>query len=351
MRLFGYDIRLVNLAKVSDSQTRSVRNVYERQPSVIGWVEFNYPFADTAVTTCLKMITNRANNAVFTAEKDLIASAEVINFVSENVYYIIKSILSKGYIIVDALNLRFLKAGELQKFGDTLTVPDNCVLIQSEVFRADGVSDFEKLKSIFAKLDAVENADGSLITNYGAMGVISPEHEKIRPDTRENIQKDYGKNYGITFGKWKLIIADEPLRFSQIKLPISELRLSDKQKNAILSICAYFDIPKDLHPLFEDATYQNARDKEVQFYSNVIHTYVKMLQSCIEKIYKKRSNVPNRFWHDFVGVYSLESRRYLTVQRTREEWQFWNDVIENENTTDLQRENARNRQNKILDEL
>jgi hypothetical protein len=251
-----------------------------------------------------------------------------------------------GYAVINYVDLEMKPATDYSK-----NFPNNAVFY-SQTYKMLKLSDFSVLNPILKKIELLENSDSSLIENYGAMGIISPrDGEFIKDETREVIQNQYNDNYGLKFGKWKIIIADRPLTFTQINLPIRELQISQKISDAILNLIAYFDIPSELHPLFsKNATYENKKHAEIALYDNVITKHSDTLLKILYDL-AILNGVFTEFWYDFDIVYSLESRKYLNVQRVREEYAFWVSVIDNIKTTDKQKENAMIRINQLLEIL
>ena len=348
-KLFNKHIYIVsNSAVPTSTPTRSGRTNWATQ----SWTTWALPFATIAEQTALTQIFSRVEKAKFKTmqtktdgTKPEQSVLDLINFVEANATQILFYLYKNGWVVI---NYKDLTICENQ--SDLKKLRKNTTVFYSDTYNKLKRSDSAILKPLLRKIDTLENADSSLIENYGAMGIISPRSEKIRDTTREIIQRDYAENYGITFGKWKMIIADEPLDFTQVRLPIRDLQIREKSRDANLKLIAYFDIPKDLHPLFENATYQNARDKEVQFYSNIVSTYADKLLKILDYLAILNGKILE-FWYDFENVYSLESRKYLTVQRTREEWTFWNQVIASEHTTEAQVAYAKTRIQQLLETL
>ena len=302
-------------------------------------------FATSEIFTIFELISSRLQNADFQSEKEFISSNEIINFVTENRKGILLNLFNNGYIIFNAVDLT-VREDYYKREGVGIVEIDlgeNEILVTSETFRISGRSDRQILISKLEYLNSLSNSDWSLVENYGAMGIISPDGKGVTGDSstfnpaeRKEIQDDYQNNYGLKFGKWKMIISKSALRYQKIDLPIKDLELVTKRKQAILDICAYLNFPKELHPYFENSKYKNLEEAEIQCYTNCIQNNAETLLQVIVDLYNFRKKnterflLDNEFWFDFNNVYSLENAKHTQILRIREEYEFWQSLRETE---------------------
>jgi hypothetical protein len=124
---------------------------------------------------------------------------------------------------------------------------------------------------MFLHIENLLNAINATTENLGAMGVLSPETtagvmSKLGDKEKEAIQKDWRENYGLKIGKWSIMISNTPTKFQQINLPIKDLELSQKLKDAIQILAGYLEVPYELIATSANSTYANrfdARDGEL----------------------------------------------------------------------------------------
>lgn len=298
-------------------------------------------FAFSELISIFNLILARLKNANFQSSVDFITTREIISFIENNRLSILLNLYSNGFIVIDTKNLEIRNDYFQERVFSSefdLDVGENDVVFLSEIFRATGRSDKNILKSKIDFIDTINNADWSLIDSYGAMGIISPDGQDVAgniltfdKEEREAIQDDYKENYGLKLGKWKLIISKNPLKFSQINLPIKELELSEKKRSLVLDLCTYFKFPKELHPYFESSKFKNLAEAEVQCYTNCIQDYANIFTRIIELIYHQKRKtqaylLPVDFWFDFNNVYSLEEAKHTQIMRIKEELEFWQNI-------------------------
>lgn len=299
----------------------------------------NFAFAD--LMSVFNLIFSRLKNAEYSCKVEFISTKKIISFVEENMKSIFLNLFYQGFVIINTEELKIRSDYFSNRiFSDTLEIPtlEGEIIIVSDTLKSTGKSDFQILKSKVDFLDTINNVDWSLIDSYGAMGILSPDGQDVAgniltfsKNDREEIQKDYSENYGLNFGKWKLLISKKPLKFSQISLPIKALEISEKRRGLILDLCAYLNIPKELHPIFENSKYKNLEEAEVQCYTNCIQSHAEIAKSIIEEIYNEKRKtehflIENEFWHDFNNVYSLENAKHSQILRINEELEFWQKI-------------------------
>lgn len=141
----------------------------------------------------------------------------------------------------------------------------------SDTYMIFGKTDYNTCKDLFLHIDNLLNAINATTENLGAMGVLSPESTvgvmgKIGDTEKKAIQDDWRKNYGLKVGKWSIMISNTPTKFQQINLPIKDLELSSKLKDAIQILAGYLEVPYELIATSAQSTFSNrfdARDGEL----------------------------------------------------------------------------------------
>lgn len=300
-----------------------------------------HDFARSEVLECQKMISDRLTNMVFVGDKDFIALRDIWEFVKINTLQIMRRVFNDGYCIIDVGKMDFLRqrSGSAVRTDGHMVIdtPPGCVAVMSDVFRATGKPEAWFLADKLKFLNIINSADLSLIENYGAMGIISPETDNsvaggfLSEAEIKVLQDRYTSLYGVTSGKWSMLFAPKPLKYSQISLPISELQLSDKRLYVLKAIYAAFGIPKELSPYFSDATYENRRQAELDFYSGAIKKWAELLLLTARRMYDVRRLsetylLPCEQWYEFRGVYVLEEARKTEREAAREELKFWDEL-------------------------
>lgn len=295
-------------------------------------------FAITDILGILQMVSNRMSNVVYHSEIEYLKVDKLFDFVRKNTLKILCKLFFDGYFVYDIKENRFADVDE-DRINDYRN-NDDFVLFVDPFLRATDKTQRHALMPYLDMLDVVNNADLNLLKNYGAMGVLSPESSQFQDGVfddkaREEMQKDYTKSHGITFGKWALLITKKPVKFSPITLPIKELEIPDKRKTAIAEILQFENIPKELHALFESAKYANRNEAELDMYGNKITATATMMLDFINKVYdrlkRKKINgqtiyMDNQFWFDIVNVPALQEAQRTEREAAREELKFWQEI-------------------------
>lgn len=340
MKIFGYEIKLT-------------KNAVQSRGGRVVSIDFFEPkrarmaFSQGDILYALRMISDRLANAVFSFDKmnEGITCGAIVAWLQANRLQIVNRLFYDGYFIlsiqesenaytfVDEIYSRIIREYGVAK----VQLKDNEVIITSETFESTGHSDAWFLRDKLRFLDSVNSSDFNLIENYGAMGIVSPESDnsvagaEFQPSEIEELQESYKKHYGITVGKWSLMFVPRPTKYTPITLPIAQLQLSEKRLYCLKAIFAALSIPKELSVYFDNSTFENRKQAELDFYSNVVSAWAKVLSVVGMAIYnniRKRTNylLPNELYYDFKGVLALQEELLKEKQTAREELEFWQKV-------------------------
>lgn len=336
MKLFGYDIRF---RRAAGKATRlfSIDVFMPQRERLV--------FSKSELLDCQRKISDRLANAVFTFEKSDGLSqvcGDIKDFLQRNRLQIIQRLFQDGYIILNTDDLSFSDiTGRIvsSSFDGKVRIQlqGNEVVYTSETYKSTGQSDWYFLRDKIRFLDSVNSSDFNLIENYGAMGIVSPESDnsvagaEFGQEEIEDMQREYRKSYGITVGKWQLMFVPRPVRYTPITMPVGQLQLSEKRLYCIKSLYESFGIPKELSVYFDNATYENRRQAELDMYSNTISKWARVFCEIGMLMYDNiRSRVdfllPNDMYFDFVGVLALKEEQQKEKQAARDELLFWEEV-------------------------
>ena len=316
------------------------RKVGEAFPVYTGTLPI-HDFARSEVLECQKMITDGLCNMEFSADKDFLALHEIWDFIKVNLLQVMRRVFNDGYCVVNVERMDFEKqrSGNVNRTEEHMLIetPPHCIVVMSDVFRATGKPEAWFLADKLRFLNIINSADLSLIENYGAMGIISPETDNsvaggfLSESEIKTLQDRYTSLYGVTAGKWSMLFAPKPLKYSQISLPIEALQLSDKRLYVLKSIYAAFGIPKELSPYFSDATYENRQQAELDFYSGTVKKWAELFLFMARRMYDEKRLIepyllPCEQWYDFRDVRVLDEADLTDKQAAREELKFWDEL-------------------------
>ena len=299
-----------------------------------------HPFAKADVASVIKMISDRLRNAEDLAEVEYGLTKALFAFLRRDRAAIMRIFFWEGLVRVDMSDPfcpRLLGEGvdcrDLREW--------QVVTVMDEIYRTYGKTRAEILGPQIMMLDTVNNADLNLLKNYGAMGLLSPENSAhadgyLDDDEKASMQEEYRKQYGITFGRWGIMITRNPVRFQPITLPIAQLQLVEKRKVALASILQFMNIPKELHAMFESAKYANRNEAELDMYGNCVSAWAESFKWIARKCYhwaRTHDNhgigyvADNDMWFDFVNVPALQEAQLTERVAAREELQMWREML------------------------
>lgn len=297
------------------------------------------PFAYADITAVLRMVTDRLRNCEFHSEIDYECCEALFAFLKDNRLVILQRFFYDGLVRVDVSN-PFLPCFDGQRDRDRDGDDLDVVTIYDDIYRTTGKTMSEILRPQVDLLDTVNNADLNLLKNYGAMGLLSPENSQhtdgyLDDEQVAKIQEEYRRNYGVTFGRWGLLITRNPVKFQPVTLPINALQLIEKRKVAIASVLQFLNVPKELHVLFESAKYANRNEAELDMYGNCVSAwaekYTDIARRCYQRIRRLDREIgyaaDNEMWFDFVGVPALQEAQLKEREKAREEMQMWREML------------------------
>lgn len=242
----------------------------------------NYKFADVILFQIIKKITTAMSGVVwnFSGTDNLVLGLRLKILFEKKFSLIYKKMFFDG-VAVFAVNYEtndviLLETSDYNLRDGKIEVKSQLnnyriFTLYSDTFSIFGKTDYYTCKDLFLHIDNLLNAINATTENLGAMGVLSPETtagvmSKLGDKEKEAIQKDWRENYGLKIGKWSIMISNTPTKFQQINLPIKDLELSAKLKDAIQILAGYLEVPYELIATSANSTYANrfdARDGEL----------------------------------------------------------------------------------------
>lgn len=297
------------------------------------------PFAYADVTAILRMITDRLRNCEWQSDKEYEVLEAMFAFLKANRLEILQKFFYEGFVRIDVTN-PFIPCFDGQRDRDRDNDED-VVTVLDDIYRTTGKTMAEILDPHISLLDTINNSDLNLLKNYGAMGLLSPENSQhadgyLDDEQMKGIQEEYRRQYGITFGRWGMLITRNPVKFQPIQLPIAALQLVEKRRIATSSILQFLNVPKELHVLFESAKYANRNEAELDMYGNCVSSwaekYSEIASRCYDRIRRTDKNgigyaADNDIWFDFAGVPALQEAQYTEKQKAREEMAMWREML------------------------
>lgn len=229
----------------------------------------NGAWSDSYLWVVVQTIFNGLRNIQYTFPND--ADNRLVDFLTNNIIYLIWLYWSYGYIVVgidnkgnyyipdNYANLKKDKYGRILGY--------ECVYY-SDKYRFENKSDFQIIRPILNELGGYKDAMQHLTNNLGCLGILTGKNLPVNPAEKEEFMENLKSKYGINSDKNNILLTTVPLDFSVMQFPADKLELSEKVKNCYTLICNYFQVPVDL--IFGQSTYANQEQAVKNFYSNCI---------------------------------------------------------------------------------
>lgn len=136
-----------------------------------------------------------------------------------------------------------------------------------------GRSRIEGLEKDVMNILVAKDAGLSLNTDRGALGILSPDGKDVAgavqymPKDRKDLNNEFARAYGITYGKSKAIISNKPSKWQSISFNTKDLMLLEGIEENVRRICeAYFFPPQ----LFGNTTFNNQDAAWKQLYQDSV---------------------------------------------------------------------------------
>lgn len=148
-----------------------------------------------------------------------------------------------------------------------------------------GRSPLLSAQKAITNLIKVYEARNVIYSHRGALVILSSAQTDkggnipMTPEEKMDVQKDF-KKYGISKDKTPFLITDQALNVTPIGMSIKELEPFTETKADAEAIFAVYNVPRELMPSDEGATFENQNHAEKRLYESVAIPYAKsMVQS------------------------------------------------------------------------
>lgn len=245
------------------------------------WTKNKY--ADVIFYTMIDVVRSALSGIRWTVDSaDTLQAARLRLLLDSNLSWIYKTLMTKGVCYLEYHD-NVCKLHSKAKGAGGFVIE-----ISSNEYRWGQGSKLKMLAPYLCGLDARINADLTLIEGLGALGIISPEKGdgvvSYGDEEREQIQKEYAETYGVTRGKWKMLITPQAVKYQQIHLPIKDLALHDGISQTIKMIAGYMRVPRELLPISADATFANRAEARKELQEIVVPDICNNIYDCINTV-------------------------------------------------------------------
>ena len=243
---------------------------------------------------------------------------QIIDFFDTNKNIMLWELWSLGFIVLDYDKdgqLYFPPIDKVRKDidGAVLRYP---IVFYSDKYQLTGKSDFRILADNLVYIDQLKNADEYLTTNFGTLGIMSSKELPFTEADKDDFYKSLQENFGITSNKRQLLLFNSPVDFKQMRLPISELQITEKLREEIKLLAGFFNVPYDLIPFSGASTYANQEQAVKSFYTDCVSPLAEQLLKVLRFVVLHDSSIllpTDRITFRIENVPELEDDRNVEV--------------------------------------
>lgn len=243
----------------------------------------NERYADIVFYSMIEVVRSALSGIKWRVDTaDVLQGVRLRRLLDGNLSWIYKTLMIEGkcYIEYHDSVCRLLTS---KKEADGFTVE-----ITSNEARWGLKSKYRMLQPLLRGLDIRMNADLTLTEGLGALGILCPESGdgmvSYGEKEKEEIQREYNSAYGVTRGKWKLLITPQAVKYQPINLPIKDLALKEGIDHCIKLIAGYMRIPRELLPISTDATFANRSEAMRELREVVVPDVCNNIFDCINTV-------------------------------------------------------------------
>lgn len=142
----------------------------------------------------------------------------------------------------------------------------------------DGMSRLYSCSDPVNTIIAAYEAANVMLTNYGMMGIISPDTSNtiggitvpMTDEKKKDVQDDLQRRYGIMRDQWPLLITGQPVKYTAVGRPLKDLMLLELVQDSTRQLSEAFKYPFHLLGFTAGTTFTNVEASEKRMYNDAI---------------------------------------------------------------------------------
>lgn len=203
----------------------------------------------------------------------------ICKFIDDNAVLLVNQYIRNGYICVfyNKDKKYWIPQDQDIRFdSDGRVVNKYAVVYYGPQYQTERSSLWRQSIPVIMEITKIASSDSYLTETLGCFGILSGKDMPLTSIEKENLQKGMPEQYGIADDKYKFMITNNPVIFTQVDSKIQELGFQDKIKTLYKYLANLWGVPLPL--LFdESSTYNNVKEAKLYFYSNTIRFYAEIL--------------------------------------------------------------------------
>lgn len=255
-------------------------NTYSYTPYLFPFKKGDKPLGNFFLQSCLNILWNGISNISYTQTgKEMLTPSEICEFIEKNSTLLISQYLRLGYIVVfydKNKNYRVPMDSELRTDGNGKIINKFAIVIYSPQYQTERLSLLKIALPVIASINKMAGTEDYLTETLGCFGILSGQEIPGTPKLKEQMLQQFSEKYGIGEGKYKFLLTNKDITYTEIKPNIAGLKFQEKIKECYKYLANLFGIPLPL--IFDDAsTYNNVKEARTFFYNNTVRFYAEIL--------------------------------------------------------------------------
>lgn len=237
---------------------------------------FNQPlvgkYSDIYFWSLVNKIFNGLNNSRFVNNGNTLFVDDVKNFLNREVRHIIWNYWKDGIVVVDITDEYFIVDDYKKNAKGEVIVPNRAeyIVYYADTYLLKRISRFQIIRNELMLIDKFASALDFLTSTYGSVCLISGKEFPMNTRDKEDLNRQFKTNLGITADKQQFIVGGKDLNMHQFNFDMSGLDLQGKLDKQYLMLADFFGIPKNILTTDTDSTYENQNAALKRFYTDCL---------------------------------------------------------------------------------
>lgn len=237
---------------------------------------FNNPlvgkYSDIYFWSLINKIFSGLNNSRFVNIGNALFVDNIKDFLNREVRHIIWNYWKDGIVVIDTTeDYEVIDNYKKNSKGEVVIPPSReFIVYYADTYILKGTSRFQIIRNELALIDKFASALDFLTSTYGSVCLISGKDLPMNTKDKEDLNRQFKINLGITADKQQFIVGGKDLSMHQFNFDMSGLDLQGKLDKQYLLLADFFGVPKNILTTDTDSTYENQNAALRRFYTDCL---------------------------------------------------------------------------------
>lgn len=268
-------------------QINEVSQRYGWTPWIWTHKKSDKPLGNLLFQVIMNQLWRGISNVTFdTTKQDSHTIESIIQFVDANATLLMNQYIRDGYICVfydKDKNYRVPTDNEIKKDQYGRIINKFAIVIYSPQYQSERTSLFLISLPLIGEINHIAGSDSYLTETLGCFGILSGQDIPINPAGKEQMLSQMTEKYGIADDKYKFMLANHDIKYTEISPDLKALGFQDKIKEYYKYLANLYGIPLPL--LFDEAsTFNNVKEAKVYFYETTVRFYAEVILKVAQEL-------------------------------------------------------------------